>query len=55
LQYNLDIYYILGKINIIFNALFKLKAFELKDIFEDNTLNNIFLVLEALIIKDFKK
>jgi hypothetical protein len=54
-QYNLDIYYIPGKINIILNALFKLKAFKLKDISEDNTLNDIFLVLKALIIKDFKK
>jgi hypothetical protein len=55
LQYNLDIYYILRKTNIIFNALFKLKAFELKDMSKDNTLNDIFLVLKALIIKDFKK
>jgi hypothetical protein len=54
-QYNLNIYYILGKTNIVFNALFKLKAFKLKDISEDNTLNDIFLVLKALIIKDFKK
>jgi hypothetical protein len=55
LQYNFNIYYILRKINIILNALFKLKAFELKDISKDNTLNNIFLVLEALIIEDFKR
>jgi hypothetical protein len=55
LQYNFDIYYIPGKTNIVFNALFKLKAFELKDISEDNTLDDIFLILKALIIKDFKK
>jgi hypothetical protein len=54
-QYNLNIYYIPGKINIVLNALFKLKAFELKDVSEDNTLDDIFLVLEALITKDFKK
>jgi hypothetical protein len=54
-QYNLNIYYIPGKTNIVLNALFKLKAFELKDMFKDNTLNDIFLVLKALITKDFKK
>jgi hypothetical protein len=54
-QYNLDIYYIPGKINIIPDALFKLKAFKPKDVFKDNILNNIFLISEALIIKDFKR
>jgi hypothetical protein len=55
LQYNLDIYYIPGKTNIIFNAVFKLKAFKPKDVFKDNILDDIFLILKALIIKDFKR
>jgi hypothetical protein len=53
-QFNLDIHHIPGKTNIVPDALSRLSAFEPKDVSQDNTLDDIYVMSEACITEEFK-
>jgi hypothetical protein len=54
-QYNLEVHHIPSRTNIVPDALSRLEAVEHKDVSQDNTLDDIYLMSEACMTEEFRE